>query len=509
MHIYRRTFLGNVRTIFWPIKKRELRLFIPMAFLMFCTLYNFSSLRSIKDGLVVTQIGAEVISFLKFWLVLPSAIIFTILYARLSNSYSMERVFHIVVSFFLVFFALFAFVLYPYSTYFHPNPELITRLVNQWPHFQWFIKIFGVWSYALMYIFSELWSVVVINLMFWQFANHITSNELAKRFYPVFGLIGNLGLVLSGNAVVFFTSPEDIPLPIMRALGFEFIAESEVTLKFIISTVIFFGLLAMLIYNHISNKVVDWKSFQRGSHVQEESKTKLTLSESIKLVMKSKYVGYIALLIICYGLAINIVEGPWKDKIREVYPTTNEYIKFMGRFNMYMGFSCVIFMVIGSNMLRIFGWTLSALVTPIMLGITGGMFFGFILFGQEFSGLIQIETSPVYFAVMVGALQNILSKSSKYSLFDSTKEMAYIPLSLELRTKGKAAAEVMGIKFGKSMGAFLQSMMFMTFPVATFENILPYMMIVFFFIITIWIFDVKKLGKEYNLIIGQKNAGNS
>ena len=38
-------------------------------------------------------------------------------------------------------------------------------------------------------------------------------------------------------------------------------------------------------------------------------------------------------------------------------------------------------------------------------------------------------------AVLFGTAQNIMSKSSKYSLFDPTKEMAYIPSTKSLRLK--------------------------------------------------------------------------
>jgi len=61
-----------------------------------------------------------------------------------------------------------------------------------------------------------------------------------------------------------------------------------------------------------------------------------------------------------------------------------------------------------------------------------------------------LATNPLMMAVMVGAMQNILTKASKYSLFDSTKEMAYIPLDDELKVKGKAAVDVIGGRLGKS-----------------------------------------------------------
>ena len=42
--------------------------------------------------------------------------------------------------------------------------------------------------------------------------------------------------------------------------------------------------------------------------------------------------------------------------------------------------------------------------------------------------LFRLGTTPLMLAVMIGALQNILSKGAKYALFDPCKEMAYIPL---------------------------------------------------------------------------------
>ena len=47
--------------------------------------------------------------------------------------------------------------------------------------------------------------------------------------------------------------------------------------------------------------------------------------------------------------------------------------------------------------------------------------------------LALMGLTPLYAAVLVGAAQNIFSKSSKYSLFDPCKEMAYIPLENETK----------------------------------------------------------------------------
>merc|ERR1712086_439659 len=98
-----------------------------------------------------------------------------------------------------------------------------------------------------------------------------------------------------------------------------------------------------------------------------------------------------------------------------------------------------------------------------MIGVTGLMFFALTLFPGIVAPLATaFGTSPLMLAVIVGAAQNILSKSSKYSLFDPCKEMAYIPLNPEEKTKGKAAVDVIGNPLGKSGGSMIQQVLLMS-----------------------------------------------
>ena len=486
--------LSQIKEALWPIHRHELKLFAPMALMMFCILFNFSALRSVKDALVIPALGAEVISFLKLWIVLPSALIVTLIYVKLSNVFSAEKVFYIVVTTFLVVFWIFTYVIYPNQDIYHPSSEIIAELIHRYPNFKWFIKIASKWGYIIMYIFGELWSVVVINLMFWQFANHIIDSSKARRFYPILAMIGNLGLIAAGNAIIYFTDVTSPFYMLLNSITPNALNDTEITLKLVVMTITIVGICAMLILRYIHTNVFIHVTDDEVAHNPYATQTTLSTKESIKLILSSKYIGYILVMVVCYGLVINVVEGPWKNKLRELYPSTNEYLAFMATFNIWMGSACVITTILGSNILR-HSWFIAALMTPCMMVITGTLFFTFVIWGGYIDNMFSFN--PLYAAVIAGAAQNILSKSMKYSLFDSTKEMAYIPLSVELRTKGKAAAEIIGAKLGKSLGAFVQSFIFILSPSATFESITPMLMVVFLLVITIWFVDLNKLNNEY------------
>lgn len=481
-------FMAELRKVFWPIEWKENKKFLPMAAMMFCILLNYSMLRSIKDGFVVTAIGPESISFLKTYAVLPMAVIAMVLYAKLCNVMSMQKVFYTVTAFFLAYFACFAFLLYPNPELVHPNPTVIAQWSEAYPTFQWFIKVAGHWSYATFYVFAELWGSMMLSLLFWQFANQITKTEEAKRFYSMFGLLGNFALPLTALILTTFLHKDA-----------HFVAEEH---KFIpvLMIVIFSGMVVMGLYAWINKHVLtDPSLYSSAGGKTKKSKTKLSLSESFKLIFSSKYLGLIVLLVIAYGVSINLVEGVWKAKIKELYPTKEEYTMYMAWFQAWQGGAAILFMIVGSNILRRVTWGVAAMLTPLMILLTGIAFFGFVLFDDVLALYLTglFASGPLAMAVVVGMIQNVLSKATKYSLFDSTKEMAYIPLDDELKSKGKAAVDVVGARFGKSGGGIIQSTFFMLLPTYTFAEATPYFAGIFFVIMILWVYAVKALSTEY------------
>ena len=184
--------MERLLSFIWPIKKEELEKFFPLAFMLFLTILTYKILKSTKDSLIVPAIGAEAVNFIKFYLVVPSAILFTMLYMKVANIFYFKQIYFGLGVFFITYFLLFAFVIYPNQQHIHPSSEYIQALINKeflilgftlhMSHLKWFLLIYGKWTYALFYVLAELWGSAMIFVMFWQFSNQIVPTNQAKRF---------------------------------------------------------------------------------------------------------------------------------------------------------------------------------------------------------------------------------------------------------------------------------------------------------------------------------------
>ncbi|ABV74996.1 ADP,ATP carrier protein [Rickettsia akari str. Hartford] len=477
----------------WPIKCHEVSKFLFITLLMFCILFIQNLIRALKDSIVTTMIGAETISFLKFWGVMPSAFLITAVYVKLVNRIKAENIFYLIISIFLTFFALFAYVIFPNHEILHLSPVTVQNLMVSLPNLKWFILLLSKWSFSLFYIIAELWPNVVFALLFWQFVNNITTVEESKRFYPLFGLLSQTGIYLAGQFLENLSNINDY-ITNKFALQSSF---HTLSIQIILTMVLILGIIAIKTFWLLNHKVLDKEHMALLKF--KAKKKSMTIAESFQMILLSRHIRLIATLLICYGIAINLVEGPWKAAATKIYKTPTEYAAFIGGYLSYTGVFTILFVVLGSNIVRRLGWFTAAVITPLIVFITGILFFAVNNF-EGFVGLIIanfILTDPTLVAITIGAIQNVLSKSSKYTLFDSTKEMAYVPLDPEIKSKGKAAADVIGIKLGKSGSAFLQSLVFMILPSASYQSISICLMIIFIITCLTWLWATTKLNKEY------------
>ena len=75
---------SKLRASIWPIHTYELKKFLPMAAIMMLILFNYTVVRCLKDTLIISDkgSGAEVVNFLKAWIVFPASVIFVIILSR-------------------------------------------------------------------------------------------------------------------------------------------------------------------------------------------------------------------------------------------------------------------------------------------------------------------------------------------------------------------------------------------------------------------------------------------
>jgi len=345
---------------------------------------------------------------------------------------------------------------------------------------------------------SEMWGSVVASLLFWGFANEVTSVDEAKKYYPLFGLGANVALIFSGQYVKWVSQLRANLPPGVDPWG--------VSLKYLMAAVTCSGVALLGTFNYMQRNVLtdpNCVDIEKRETKAKKKKVKMGLKDSAKFLVSSKYIRDLAALVVSYGMCINIVEVSWKSKLKLAFPNPNDYSAFMGNFSTCTGAVTLVMMLLGRTIFQKFGWRVAALVTPSMIGITGSIFFALNIFSNFFTPLTAaLNTTPLMLAVLVGAVQNILSKSAKYSLFDPCKEMAYIPLDQESKTKGKAAVDVIGNPLGKSGGSLIQQILI--FSVGSLSMATPYLAVALGVLVFFWFRSANSLADQFESALSEE-----
>jgi AAA family ATP:ADP antiporter len=396
----------------------------------------------------------------------------------MSNMLGKKMLFYSTCAPFFIFFALFDIFIYPNAESLHPSLAVVEAFLPgdaTSGGMGVMAKIVAHWTYALFYIISEIYSSVSVGLLFWQFANDVVSMDQAKRFYPLFAQMSGLAPVLAGQYVVRYAS---------KASNF---GSSMHRLTALIS---FAGVMICFFY-HTSTSYIERTEGGKsdagdsGGQVKaKKKKSKMSMVDSAKFLASSQYLRLIAALVLGYGLSINFTEIMWKSMVRKQYPNPLDYQRFMGNFSSAVGLSTCIVIFFGVHVIRILGWRVGAMATPAIMALLAAPFFACIFLGLD-------SPARLAAAVILGTVQSLLSKTSKYALFDPTTQMAYIPLDDESKVKGKAAIDVLGSRIGKSGGSLIQQALILMF--GNIINAAPVVGVIFYSVLFWWLSAANRL----------------
>lgn len=492
--------MNKCRQWCWPIQSNELIKFLPLFFIKFGVSFNYTILSATKDTVVVTSAGggAEVIPALKGGVVIVIAFLVMLLYSKLSNSLSRTKLFYTIITPFLVFFLLYGTVLFPYRDLIspHASADWLQSLMGD-SHKHW-VTVYRYWMNSMFFVMAELWGGLMIGVLFWGFANQITSVKDAARFYALYTAGGHIGTTLAGSIVYCYAK-------LMHQQQFEF------TVNTLMLLVVFVGIAIITLYWWTNKYVVMPAQLARNiSQPEQDTKTKLSLKDSILYIIRSPYLGLIAMMVIGYGLSVNLVEVTWKAILQMQYPDSNDYQAYMGMMQFWLGIvSFLVAVFLGSNLMRKYGWYLSAQITPIVLGVTSLMFFAIFFLFPDFATdqTTFLSLSPLMLLVICGTVHNVACKAMKYCLFDPTKEMAYIPLDQEAKIKGKAAVDLVGARFGKSGASWLQLGLIDLVGAGSILGVVPLLVPCVILVVACWLWAVHNLNKRFVRI--QKPAADS
>jgi len=488
---------SGLRLYLWPIHRFELKKLLPMLIIFFFVSFDYNILRTMKDTMVMyaPKSGAEVIPFIKVWAMFPAALLMTLLFTRLSNRFSRETVTYIMLSGFLLYFFLFISIIYPCRNYLEPT-SAAAFLENTLPAgFKWPILVFKNWVFTSFYVMSELWSNIVFFVLFWGFANQITRLHEAKRFYGIIGVCANLSGVFAGQMSVYLSGISYNP-----AIPYGSDAWEQ-SMLFLVTVVLVAGVIILYFFNWMQKNVLSDPVYYDPEEAKAEGRIqgKLSVRESFKYLMRSKYLIFLALIVISYNFVINLTEVMWKYEVKELYTTQKEYNIYMNQVATLIAvFATFAALFISGNSIRKRGWTFTAMLTPGILMVTSIAFFAFFFmkgYVPDGSSLL-FGLSPLAMVVFIGTFQNIASRAAKYSVFDATKEMAFLPLSAECKLNGKAAIDGVGSRLGKTGGSLVQQGLLLS--VSTFTNSAPFIAAMLLAVIGVWLVAARVVGAQFN-----------
>ncbi len=417
------------------VANRRFLVLFSLMFSVVCLLnVNYCLLRSARNALAVVDLGNGAGSIPLFELcgTMPGAVLMVFLLTRLLNRFSIHKVFLITLAVFSSFFLFFAVGIYP-------SLHLWKETLAGWawlPGHAWISVLLPQGFSMLFFVMAELWKIALLTVLFWGLVNQYIPLADAKKFYAPLMLGGSVGTMLSGPLITLCTSDAMSAGSWSRSLTLMMLALAAL------------GLITAWLYTKLWARLAGPAQPNQEGEKKEEA---LSLWDSVRLCLKSRYLLLLAWITIADYVAYTLGEVIFLDVLKQKYPDPRQYCDYNGQLAFWSGLlTAFSALVITPLLLKKCRWVVASLVTPLCLLITESAFF--------FTLWTPSKDMHLELLVLLGTIFFCVVRAAKYTLFDTSKEISFLLLPSLEKMQGKLVIDGMCSRMGRG-GASLMSLL--------------------------------------------------
>jgi AAA family ATP:ADP antiporter len=431
----------RVMRLFVDVKKREVEPAFLFFLFWFFVIVVFQALRSLKRGLFVEHLGAEIELYAKLTNI-GVAILAVVLFSWLYNRFGSRVLIPALCTIFIAALLGFATVLGEGGV---PAPWLN-------------------WSF---YLFGDAWSTIWVTT-FWAYLNELTRSEQSKRLYGLIGGGGVIGGLLANFAVWQYIEAQGIGVLLTGAA--------------IVTAFLGLVMLRLEMLTRRPDAAIGRTEADR-LRVEERKQVAAKRNPAVdgaRLVFASKYLFAIGMIVFLYELNSQILDYQYSTAAQAVEGAAGTQA-FFGRIGTIIGVISVItqfFLV--SFIIRKFGVRTALLVLPGAMAIASGIYFA-----------VPMLTTA--------ALLTISDNSFSYSINQTARETLFVPTSADVKYKARAFINMLVQRIGKG-AAILMALAF----AAMADLPIRYLSILAIAVIVIWVGFAWYAGRRFDSMTGDE-----
>jgi ATP/ADP translocase len=453
---------------------------IAFALLLFFSLLHVNIVRVFKDTFSIVDMGIYNVGIIKGMLEVPFSILVIYLYNKLSKKFNNLTCFLLITGFFITFFCWFGWIFYLKQQLNIPNFQdtpLFIENKNTFIQSKLYFVLIKL-PYICLYLFGEVWVVVLYSFLIWSFIHTKTSENDVTQNYTIYNSISQSSIIVSGFILSYVRNILNISMGLVDI--------QTMSLLILIT-----GLIIVLFYLFI---YFYFPSFSQNIKEQQGQSYSFSM-EYYSLLSNNKNIRKMFYIVLCCGLSMTLLHLLWFQYLQVFYENNiSSIINVQGYLNYYTGGITLSLCFISKLIFRTFQWKFLSLLVPMLCGIFSILFLLFLWFNTtNLSTNYKINHNLI---LIIGSIYYIMSRSLKYTIFDIAKEIffSYYKKNQEVLTKGKSLIDVIAFKLGKSTGALCITLFSFTHYITLSFSyfILTFVMLVIYYI---WISSINKINK--------------